>query len=740
MAFDAGALVAKLKLDTRGFQTGVQQATKQTKGMEKQALSLSKVLGTTLAVGALGALAVGFKKTVTAAGKFEKSMANVSTLVDTAVVDIGKLSDAVLDMTTEVLKSADDLSAGLYQVFSAGVTDAGEAMEVLRVSAIAATAGLATTADSVKAITGIINAFGLSTEAATDISDLLFVTVKQGVTTYGELAGAIGKVLAPAAALNIKLEELFAGIATLTKGTFDTREATTALRAVFLSVLKPGDQALETAKKLGLEWNAAALSAKGFVKFINEMREATEGNVQEMAKLIPESRALNAALSLAGKQAEEFNKITETMVDRIGASQEAFRKQEATYDAQAQKLGLLVDRILIKIGNVFLPALTDMLEEITKFFDSVGDNFDRLKKKLEKPIIIPSPELAISATFFNTLVKNLTDIGEIDFFKPGLLKLKVFREVFTSLTKNMTAELTGIGESFAKTTAAAALAAEEAAKKAKKVAEEIAAAAAKAEADATKKTVEDRKAAFETLGVVSKAQFDQLVKDQVKAFEIFALEQARSDEEVLEAREILFANLKALADEAGEKGVLGFDVEDFKTRLAEAHQFVLNRSTDTARSIGEVGDTTFLFFKGFVRDAKELVATAKAEIEVLIEDTGNQQVNSFSAMIDEIDRYKSAYITAEEVITDVVAVETNERLAILQRFVQIASGLRREAGIAGGIIAGAGPPITPVGELPPTTTNNISQSVNINNAGNGSVEQGQDTVRAFNQMNASLSF
>lgn len=740
MAFDAGALVAKLKLDTRGFQAGVQQATKQTKGMEKQALSLSKVLGKTLAIGALGALSIGFKKTVDAAGEFEKSMANVATLVDTAVVDIGKLSDEVLDMTTVVTKSADDLSAGLYQVFSAGVTDAAEAMEVLKVSAIAATAGLADTRSSVDAITTIINAYGLAASKATDISDLMFQTVKLGKTTFTELASSIGTVIAPAASLGIKLEDLFSAMATLTKGGFDTRVATTALRATFLSILKPTDDAIETARELGLEWSAAALKAKGLVKFLNDIKEAAGGSTEIMAKLIPETRALNAVLALTGAQSEELNKILGQMKDRLGATQGAFKTQEDTYDTQAQKLGLLVDRMQIKIGNIFLPTLTNMLKGVLGLFDTVGEEFVKLATGASKT----KTEAQEAANKTQAIMKKMEDflIGLgvtterelnkqiIAWRKMGFEVPKFLTNYQTSIAETALANIK-LRESFEEQAKAIAKTLEDASQKGIKAAEAI--------TKSWKGTSDEVKEAFESLGVVSKLQFDQLVKDQVKAFETIVSEQELSDEEVLRLRETLFENLKALADQAKEEGVLGVDIEEFKTRLGEVHQEVLNKSTDTAKSVQELGNTTTITLKGFLQDSTRLASDAIEGVESLIEQITGTQETAFSSMIDEIDRYKSAYITAEEAITEVVAVETDERLAILQRFVQTASGLRREAGAFGLPISGI-TPVTPVGEAPATTQNNITQSVNINNAGNGSVEQGQDTIRAFNQMNASLSF
>lgn len=718
MAFDAGALVAKLRLDTKGFKSGVERAIKQTKGMEKQALSLSNVLGKTLAIGALGALAIGFKKTVDAAGKFEKSMANVATLVDTAVVDVNELSEAVLEMTTVVTKSADDLSAGLYQVFSAGVTDAAEAMQVLEVSAIAATAGLADTRTSVDAITTIINAYGLEAKEATDISDLMFQTVKLGKTTFAELASSIGTVIAPAASLGIKLEDLFSAMATLTKGGFDTKVATTALRATFLSILKPTDDAKQTAKELGLEWSAAALKAKGLITFLNEMKEATGGNTETMAKLIPETRALNAVLALTGAQSEELNTILGQMEDRLGATRGAFEKQEDTYEAQAQKLGLLVDRIQIRIGKVFIPAINTMLKATLNLFDVVGDELESFKRKLSAPLpkIDSLDQMKIAAKEIGTTFEKLTE-QDMPKFEAKLKEL--FGTTIPKLTNDMKEHI----------------------EKALKALRESNTKAAKNVVKSWETTSEKVKNAFESLGVVSKFQFEAQVKDQIKAFKTIVDEQNLSDQEILKLRETLFENLNAIADKAEAEGILGVDVEKFKSELAKVHQDVIDKSFITAGSVEELGDTTTVTLKGWLKSSFQLAKEAITGIEKLVSETTKSQVTAFSTITEQLDKYKSAYITAEEAITDVVVEQTEERLNVISRFVD--GTLQQFSRLPITPFGGAtfGPPVTaPGSDIAPQTTNNISQSVNINNTGAGSVEQGQDTIRALNQMNASMSF
>jgi TP901 family phage tail tape measure protein len=396
MALDAGVLVAKVRLDGKGFTSGVKGVTSQLSKAEKQALkndkafssltssakNLARSLGPALGV---GALVLGFKKLTDAAGEFEKGMINVSTLVDTAVVDMDRLTEGLLEMSEGVIKSTSDLTSGLFQVISAGV-DAADALDVLRIAAIAATAGVTDTGSSVKAITGILNAYGLEAKEATRISDLLFQTNKFGVTTFGELANSVGTVIPSAASLGIKLEDLFAAVATLTKANIDTATATTSLRAVFMSILKPADEATKTAKELGLEWTAAALSSKGLVQFINDMKEATKGNTEQMAKLIPESRALTAVLALAGKQANTFNKIQEEMFDSTGVTAEAFEKQADTFDAQAKRVAVAWENLKIKVGTPIIGAVSFVLETFIDQdpLENVRKEVTRLEEEIKK--------------------------------------------------------------------------------------------------------------------------------------------------------------------------------------------------------------------------------------------------------------------------------------------------------------------------------------------------------------------
>ena len=85
--------------------------------------------------------------------------------------------------------------AGLYQTLSAGITDVTDATEFMRVAVTLSTGGVAEMSDVVRALAATLNAYSLGVEEAEKISDLLFTTVRLGMTTMPELAHSIGRVI-----------------------------------------------------------------------------------------------------------------------------------------------------------------------------------------------------------------------------------------------------------------------------------------------------------------------------------------------------------------------------------------------------------------------------------------------------------------------------------------------------------------------------------------------------------------
>ena len=347
------ALGAKAKGSLKGTFGFAQKSLNRIGKLASKAFDFGKIIG----VAGIGALTLS----VAQAREFGGAMAEVSTIVDTAAVDMGQLNQQVLGLSRETGKGPRELAQGLYQTISAGV-GAGEAMEFLDTATRASIAGVAETSEAVDLLTNVMNAYGKGAYETGNIADVAFKTVEKGKTTFSELAASMGQVLPFAAQLDVSLEDLFASTATLTKGGIDTANGATYLKGVMAAVIKPTDQAARAARRYGIDMSVAHVKSVGFGGFLDELKDKTEGNTKALARMFPNLRGLTAVLGLTGKQAEEFRDIQQSLTDSTGAMGKAFDKV-STSDAYRFDKALNRLRVVgIRVGSQILPDVVDVLE------------------------------------------------------------------------------------------------------------------------------------------------------------------------------------------------------------------------------------------------------------------------------------------------------------------------------------------------------------------------------------------
>jgi len=382
-----GAIVAKLRVDMTEFRQGLDRAN----------ALLEKNRQTSMQAGvALGAISVALllvgKRATAMASEFESAMRDVNTIVRASEEGLKELSQAVLEMAGRVAQAPDVLARALYNIASSGFSGA-EALKVLEAAAVAATAGLTDTATSAEAVTGVLNAYGMSADKATYVADVLFACVERGVLTFSDLAQNIGQVISTAAQANVPLEELSAALATMTRAGIQVPEAVTSINRVILSFVKPTDQAKEAAKVFGIELNATALATKGLGGVIADIAEKlntttddldamTEAGlsdaealaliaqrsgvaIEALAELFPEIRGLRGVLVLASQGGKEFSEDIEAMANAAGASARAFAQQSEALKVQWAKTWAGMQAQIIQWGTDVLPVLKGVGAAIT---------------------------------------------------------------------------------------------------------------------------------------------------------------------------------------------------------------------------------------------------------------------------------------------------------------------------------------------------------------------------------------
>lgn len=341
MAFDAGAAVGKINLDTSSWEAGVGKVNSGQKMMSKGA----KMAGAAFV--AAGALIVGaIVKSVKAADEWQKSFSNVSTLVDTASVDMQGMAKELFALDTR-LGSAKELTDGLYQALSASV-DPAKAVEFVGTAAEFAKAALIDTNTAVDVITTGLNAYGLEADEATGISDKLFSVIKLGKTTGSELAAVLGQSIPLAANMGISFDELGASVAIMTRQGVKASEATTQFNGVLNSFLKPSDDMKLALQEMGFESGEMALETLGVKGTLDELIDSTGGSKEALAGLFQNTRALRGVMALTGEGAADFDNVLSQIQNSAGATTEAFNKQEITFDTLKNTMG----NMSVIVGNI----------------------------------------------------------------------------------------------------------------------------------------------------------------------------------------------------------------------------------------------------------------------------------------------------------------------------------------------------------------------------------------------------
>lgn len=296
-----------------------------------------------------------FKRASDAAAKFETAMSNVATLVDTSVESIDEMWKQLLDISTRVPKSVEELTSALYDVRSAGIT-AENAMSVLEQSARLATAGLGTTKEAVNLMTSAFNTFASQWYTAEVIASSFFLAVKNGKTTISELSQGFGSVSALVQSLNVDFRDFLAATTALTTSWLSASEAYTQVGGILTAVAKQTPQSIAVAKKLWFEFSATALEAKWLSWFIADLWDKLAENwiewaktTEVLSKLFGRKEALVWVLSLLNSRSEQYADILREMTGESNAFLEAFDKQSRTADARVQKLTNELEKERIKL-------------------------------------------------------------------------------------------------------------------------------------------------------------------------------------------------------------------------------------------------------------------------------------------------------------------------------------------------------------------------------------------------------
>ena len=307
---------------------------------------------------------------------FDDARGKVRTLTE----DIGPLTASMQGIVKETKNqfTSTELLNESYNSLSAGFTTTQQNADVMKASVILSKAGFTNLATGVDAVTTTLNAYGMESSRAMEVADKLIQTQNLGKLTVETYGREIGKVATIAAQSGVSFEELNAMIAVATNKGVGAAEAVTGLRQAISAMLNPSSEAVDMAKKLGIQFDAAAIKSKGLSGVLAEIAAKGQDTPQVLNKLFGSVEALSVILPNTANQMQNFNIQVSGIKDSSGAAVKAFDAATGTINSSMTGLQNRINETLLGIGGAVAWWMGDLAKKATMVVDIFGSlNFSQ---------------------------------------------------------------------------------------------------------------------------------------------------------------------------------------------------------------------------------------------------------------------------------------------------------------------------------------------------------------------------
>ena len=351
-------------------------ATKSQKGIDLHAQALKGLQGVIAGISfaAITAAVVKFaNESAKAFSQFDKGVREVFTLLPNVTAAAkADIERQVLDMSTSIGRSTEEITTALYESLSADVPES-DVFAFLEAASATAKGGVTSLAVVVDGLTSVINSYGMEAADATAISDILFQTVKFGKVRFEELSQNLSTVTPVAASLGIPLEEIGALLATITAKGTETSVAATQIRSALLDLSKSGGVASEAFKELtGISFQqfiAQGGTVQGALQILAAEAERTGVNLTDFFGRIEGGQA---ALQTTGTGARLYASIFQEVANSAGSTQEAVDEFTGSLDESNRVTQASVDKFKILVGEALTPAKIAWNEVTTAVLEGAG--------------------------------------------------------------------------------------------------------------------------------------------------------------------------------------------------------------------------------------------------------------------------------------------------------------------------------------------------------------------------------
>lgn len=392
-----GTLVVTFGADLKGLITATSAATAALRDFEKRStVSINTISQRFRTFGYLASATLTYpiiaagKASITAARDFEFSMQKMVGLANAAQDSIKSWSDEVLQMGPEVAKRPQELAEALYFILSSGIRGA-QALDVLKISAKAATAGLGETQDVANLLTSVLNAYAGTGITAAKAADILVAAVREGKGEADAFARTMGQIIPIAANLGVSFDEIAGGMAAITLTGSSAANAAVYLKGIFNALVTASSAGEKALNAMGTSYAQLRqiLAEQGLIALLEKLRDLQARYGDEMlGDVIPNIRAMTAFLSLAGKNFQYNVDLMNRVTDSAGSLNDAFASVAGTIKVKYDQALAAANASLISLGKTVAQAVLPILEWLVKQLQNLTDWFNSLTESEQRHKLI----------------------------------------------------------------------------------------------------------------------------------------------------------------------------------------------------------------------------------------------------------------------------------------------------------------------------------------------------------------
>jgi TP901 family phage tail tape measure protein len=375
MARQIASLYGVLTLKDQGFKQGLTDAKRDLGGVGGQLKNVggqiagfgAKLTLATAPVAALGA--VGIKT----ASSFEDAMAQISARTGLVGDDLKQIGDFALQMGADTAFSAQEAADAFLQILTSGAS-AEEAIAMLPAVLDAAAASgedLGRTADT---ITDIMASFGLNTEYAADVVDVLARAAGASSADMGSLGQGFANVGGVAKSFGLSVNDTAAILAIFSENGVKGAEAGTQLKSMLLNMSRPTDVVQGAWAKLGTSLYDAYGNMRPLEEVIGELDTALDAlPIEQQNELMMQ---LAGSYGIVGLTALRGSLSISDMQTRMSESASAAEVADArmnTFSGRMDSLKGSVETLMITALTPLMEnVLTPLVEKVTEVINSVA--------------------------------------------------------------------------------------------------------------------------------------------------------------------------------------------------------------------------------------------------------------------------------------------------------------------------------------------------------------------------------